>query len=129
MQGLGQHDAAFASPDAPSGILDYQSIAPLHDEGTILAGQGQDPLAGTQVLNVSGMYPEAPMGAATHISTGSMLAGSHPGRRAQHWSNLLDVHHGPLFWLLLATIIYFGLITVQVGARVGHAGFRIGTSR
>ena len=128
MEGLGQHDAAFASPDAPSGFMDYSSIAGVGDEGTILTGQSGLADTGLSQLNVSGLYPEADHdGAGLHISTGPLLASSHPGRRAQHWSNLIDFRHGPLGWMLLLTIVYFGLVSIHLGARFGQTRAAVGT--
>lgn len=44
-----------------------------------------------------------------------MARGQPPVR---HWSQLLDYRHGPLFWLLVAFLLYEVLVSVQLHARV-----------
>lgn len=111
--GLGQGAWSFASPDFPQGAVDYASTAQEQGSPFDLA----QPYVGGDPDTTSGVGP-------VHIDTGT---GNGPsGGRAQHWSNLLDWKHGPLFWLAVATILYFGLMSLHVGARAGH--FRIGAS-
>jgi hypothetical protein len=106
--GLGQGQWQFASPDFPTGALDYSAVADSTE---------QYPFAGATYL------PDTTQGVGpTHISTGA--GGESTAGRAQHWSNLFDWRQGAMFWLAVATILYFGLVSLHVGARAGH--FRVG---
>ena len=114
--GLGQGTWAFASPDFPAGGAAYASVAGDGVESAFTAG----PYVGGDPNTAEGA-------GVAHVSTGTGTDTANPGARASHWSNLLDWKHGPLFWLALATILYFGLVSVRVGARVGSVRVGGGT--
>jgi hypothetical protein len=116
--GIGTSTWDFASPDFPAGATDFAAIA----GNTEAAPFGAGPQVGGDPSTTDGAGVQ-------HVNTGTGTSTAHPSTRAAHWSNLLDYKHGPLFWLALATILYFGLISIRVGARVGHTGFRAGTGR
>ena len=115
-QGVGVGAWQFASPDFPVGASDYASVAGDGISSSFVGGP-YDGGAPTTVAEATGTGP-------VHISTGGNSTSSPAGGRAQHWSNALDWRQGPLFWLAIATILYFGLISLHVGARAGK--FRIG---
>lgn len=114
--GVGVGQWQFASPDFPRGTSDYQSIAGDGQGNPFVLG----PMVGGDADTTVG--PEANGVGPVHVSTGN--GGGSTAGRAQHWSNLLDWRSGPLFWMAVATILYFGLISAHVGARAGH--FKIG---
>lgn len=104
--GLGQGDWAFASPDFPAGATDHAGLAGVEENNPYVTGPAVGGFPDTSAAGTG----------AVHIATGANPT-SNPAARARSWSNLLDWRHGPLFWLMLATILYFGLISVRVGAR------------
>jgi hypothetical protein len=109
-QGVGQGAWQFASPDFISGGLDAQAA--------VGGGAANSPY--TTGPAVGGDPDTTGNGAGpVHVSTGAS-PNSNPAGRAQHWSNILDWRHGPMFWLALATVLYFGLITIRVSTQFGR---------
>lgn len=102
--GLGQLHGLESSPDFPSGTMDYDAL-----EGVFQVGQSASASPGPSTGMVT-------MGGATN-GTGSVGT---PANRAANWSNLLDWRSGPLFWLMLATLGYLGLISLHVSAGIGR---------
>jgi hypothetical protein len=98
----------FSSPDFPgAGNSDYASTVGAPEDSPYVTGPaigGMSDTTGTGVM---------------HVNTGANPGGQAEGRM-QHWSNALDWRHGPLFWLMLMTILYLGLISVQVNYRIGR---------
>ena len=112
-QGVGVGAWNLASPDFPQGANDFAAII----------GDGQAPP--TSAAPPSGATPtpppppsKHPASAHSHIATGTGASGS-PAGRASHWSNLFDPN-GPLLYLMIATVLYFGLVSLRVGAKAGH---------
>jgi hypothetical protein len=114
-QGVGVGQWNLASPDFPQGPADYASIIGDGVSSPFVGGpnDGGDP---STIEEASGVGP-------VHVSTGRNGVGSSIAGRAQHWSNLFDPS-GPLLYLMVATLLYFGLVSLHVGARAGR--FRIG---
>jgi len=103
VEGLGQLHGVESSPDLPAGGIDYATL-----EGTFMLDQSASSSGpGTGMVHMAGG------------GTGAGSAGT-PANRASHWSNLLDVKNGPLFWLMLATLGYLGLISLHVSAGIGR---------
>lgn len=99
MEGLGQLHGVESSPDFSAGWEDFIALDPANTlEQSASSGQAQ-----TGMVHMGG--------------TGS--SGT-PSNRTNHWSNLLDVKNGPLFWLMLATLGYLGLISLHVSAGLGR---------
>jgi hypothetical protein len=119
-QGVGQGAWQFASPDFPQGVVDYAGVAGDGQQSPFVTG----PAVGGDASTTSG----AEGAGAVHVSTGANPTGN-PGARMNHWSNLLDWRNGPMFWLALGTILYFGLISLHVGAKAGHFQLGGGTGR
>ena len=112
-QGVGVGAWNLASPDFPQGANDFAAI--IGDgQGTPYVGGptvGGDPNTAPTAIEASGVGP-------VHIATGTGASGS-PAGRASHWSNLFDPN-GPLLYLMIATVLYFGLVSLRVGAKAGH---------
>jgi hypothetical protein len=108
VEGLGQRSAQFSSPDFPAGTLDQSSLHGIEEDNPYVTGPAIGGFPDTSTVAGTG---------AVHVATGASPSGNLAGR-AQHWSNLFDWKSGPLFWMMLATILYFGLISARVGARV-----------
>jgi hypothetical protein len=85
--GLGQSQWQFASPDFPQGSQDYATIVGNGEQGPFAMG---GPYTGGDPDTTQGVGP-------VHVATGASAPGT--AGRAQHWSNLLDWRHGPMFWL------------------------------
>ena len=109
-QGVGQGAWQFSSPDFLTGGLEAAA--------GVGAGAADSPYTTGPAV---GGDPDTTGGGAgpVHVSTGASPTGSLAGR-AQHWSNIMDWRHGPMFWLALATILYFGLISIRVNTRIGR---------
>jgi hypothetical protein len=109
MATFGQGSWSLSSPDFPMGAIDYAGVA----------GDGQDSpfVTGPAVGGDASTTGGAEGAGAVHVSTGANPTGN-AGARMNHWSNLLDWRNGPMFWLARATILYFGLISLHVGAKV-----------
>ena len=122
--GVGVGAWNFSSPDFPQGAGDYGLIAGDGQGNPFVLG----PQVGGDANTTVAAAAEASGVGPVHVSTGQ--GGASPaGGRAQHWSNLLDWRSGPMFWLAVATILYFGLISAHVGARAGHFKIGAGSSR
>ncbi len=107
--GLGQFAGQFSRPDEPlGGINDYASLVGIDESNPMVSGPAHGGFEADPTMQGPGLV---------HVSTG---ANNTPLGRAPHWSNLLDVKNGPMFWLLAVIVLYMGLVSVQVGARVGR---------
>lgn len=104
--GVGVDNWSLASPDFPEGSHDWATISGNPENSPYVTGPAVDGFADTTGTG------------AVHVNTGAN-PGANPAGRASHWSNLIDWQHGPMFWLLLAAVLYFGLIAIRVHAGAG----------
>lgn len=105
--GLGQHAGEFASPDFPDfGIATWDQMSGLDVDHPYVGG----PVVG-------GFSPDSE-------GTGlvRMAAGDTPAEISgvQHWSELLNWRESPLPYFLGLSLLFFGLLSLQVHARVGR---------
>ena len=106
--GIGQGNWSFSSPDFPNGANDYAATAGAPETNPYVVGPAINGFADTTGGGGNG---------AVHVNTGAN-PGANPAGTAAHWSNVFNLK-GPVFWLLLFTILYLGLISLRVGARIG----------
>src|SRR4051794_14641553 len=108
MEGLGQFDAAFASPDHPDlGVATWDQMTGVETDDPYVAGPSvggfaPDPAGSTGLVRIGtgGVAPE-------DVGTG-------------HWSDLMNWRESPLPYFLGLSLLFFGLVTLSVNARVGR---------
>lgn len=105
-QGVGQFAGEFSSPDFPDlGVATWDQMSGLQVDNPYVAG----PVSG-------GFAPDT--GDATglvHLAAGDTPA-EHSG--VQHYSELWNLN-SPLPWFLGLALMFFGLVSLSVNARVG----------
>lgn len=105
--GVGVGGWDFSSPDFPVGAADEAALGSNSEESPYVTGP-----------SVGGYPDTSQSGTGTvHVNTGANPGGQLAGR-ARSWANAFDWKNGPLFWLMVATILYFGLIAIRVNAGV-----------
>jgi hypothetical protein len=105
--GVGANNWGLASPDYPMGAADEGALGGNPEESPYVTGPAVD---GFPDSSASGT-------GAVHVNTGANPGGA---TRASNWSNLFDWRNGPMFWMMLATIAYFGLVSIHVQTRLGR---------
>jgi hypothetical protein len=107
---LNQFDPTFSSPDfTGEGELAFSTIQGADEESPFVSGPATGGYADTTTGEGNG---------AQHVSTGN--TGSSGQMTANHWTNLFDWKHGPLFWLMIFTFLYLGLLSLHVSYRIGR---------
>lgn len=107
MLGLGQRGAEFSSPDFPMGAADFQAMAGIDEQSDFVGGPGVGAPQGAPEPQLAGVAGEANFGGSETPAGGTQ----------QHWSNLFSTD-GPLLFMLIITILYLGLLSVRLGARI-----------
>lgn len=107
-EGLGQFSGAFAAPEFPGG-----GYVAWEDLAGVAPG---DPAV--QQPRVGGIDPYDPAGGgAPRIQTAEA---DQTMTAAAHWSNLFDFQHSPMPYLLLLVLAMFGIVQLQIAARIGR---------
>ena len=105
MEGLGQLNAAFASPAIGAGVSDWASLV-----GMDIADAGVEHLGGADPFL-------DPMATSQRVAT-TQTAAEFSG--VQHWSDILNWRNSPMPYLLVLVLFMLGVIQLQVAARLGR---------
>lgn len=108
MVSMGPQSAVMAVPDVRGeGLLEWETITgmPAHDP---LVGSGSGGLAGGYDVD---------SGKSRMVTQG--MSSSTADQQNMDWSDAFNWRHSPVFWVMVASILAFGLVHVSVHGAAG----------
>jgi hypothetical protein len=118
--GLSRRGGIASEPQLPNlGLDSWAEVSMMQPDSPYLGGgSGADPDGGVMNPMWSRQRISSLPGAATAAASGAPSSMS-------HWSDLFNVQHNSTFWILIAAILFLGLMHLRVAGSVG-AGARVG---
>jgi hypothetical protein len=112
--GLSRRGGVAGEPQLPNlGLDSWAEVSNMQPDSPFLGGgSGPDPDGGVMNPNWSHQRIASLPGAASAGAVGASSSMS-------HWSDLFNVQHSTTFWILLAAILFLGLMHLRVAGSVG----------